>query len=421
MKRFLLNLISFNYKSTDLICREKIIIYDNELESIISHLKDVFNLEDIFIISTCNRTEIYYRSENSTPDQIIRYLLLLKNLRYETYVDQVKVITGDETLTYFFKMALGLESQVPGDIQLISQVKKAYKNNISYQSYSPQMHRLMHLIFYTNKQVTNQTKFRSGAASISYSVIELIRKRFAKPQNLNILLVGLGDIGSDVAKNLTVLNPKSVTLANRTRTRALELARELHFLTVDIENIATVFSESDVFISGLAVKTPFFKPKNFEPFKKTSCLIDLSLPRSIDEKFRDIPKIELYNLDDINNQIADTLEYRQGEIPKILEIIRQNLNNFHEWVDETSFTPMIQKFKRCLDQIRRNEINKYANNLTEDQIESVELITKAMLNKIVKLPVVQIKSACKREDADNFIEALADLFDLERISSDIPA
>ena len=419
MPRFSLNLISFNYKSIGLTNREKIVIYDNELESIIAHLKEVFNLEDIFIISTCNRTELYYRSEDSDPHQIIRYLLLLKNLPSQTYFKQVKIMTGDATLTYFFKMALGLESQVPGDIQLISQVKKAYKSNIAYQSYSPQMHRLMHLIFYTNKQVANQTEFKSGAASIAYSVIELIKKRFSNPHNLNILLTGLGEIGTDVAKNLAAANFKNVSLANRTKTKAFQLAEELNFSTVELENSSSAFSEADVLISSLAVKSPFFKPENFELSNlKPYCLIDLSLPRSIAESFRTIDGIELYNLDDINEQIADTLEYRRREIPKILAIIKDNLNEFQSWVSETSFTPTIQKFKKCLDQIRRNEINKHAKQLTDSQIESVELVTKAMLNKIVKLPVVQIKSACKRDEADTFVEALADLFDLERISLD---
>lgn len=420
MQKFSLNLISFNYKSLDLISREKFFVYDNELESIIIQLKETFNLKDIFIISTCNRTELYYSSENIPPHQIVKCFFLLKNISYETYADQVKIITGKETLTYFFRMALGLESQVPGDIQLINQVKKAYKHNVAYQSYSPQMHRLIHLIFYTNKQVTNQTEFKSGTASISYSVVELIKKRFAEPQNLNILLAGIGDIGTDVAKNLRVLNPKSVTLANRTKTKALQLAQELNFSTVAMDNIDEAFSKADIIISSLSVKKPFFKPNIVGVLdSKHRCLIDLSLPRSIAEEFRTLSRFELYNIDDINAQIADTLECRRRQIPKVIKIIDENLNDFENWISETSFTPTIQKFKKCLDEIRRAEINRYANQLTENQIESVDLVTKSMLNKIVKLPVVQIKSACKRDEADNIVEALADLFDLERINLDM--
>ena len=419
MQTFLLNLISLNYKSIDLIDREKVIIYDTELDSIIFNLKTTFNIEDIFIISTCNRTELYYRGENADPISVLKYLLLIKNLRHEDYISRAKILTGNKTLVYFFKMALGLESQVPGDIQLINQVKKAYKDNIVYQDYSPQMHRLMHLIFYTNKQVANQTEFKTGSASISYSVIQLIKTLFKHPQGLNILVVGLGDIGTDIAKNLVALKPKTVTLANRTKTKAVKLARELNFSSLDLEDIETSFRKVDVLISSLSVKTPFFKFENVEHSSSLPCcLIDLSLPRSIDENFKTIDGVSLYNLDDINAQIAHILNYRRQEIPKILKIIDQNLSDFHNWVSEMSFTPTIQKFKKCLEQIRIREINKRSNQLTQEQIESVEIITKAIMNKIIKLPVVQIKSACKREEADSFVEALVDLFDLERIKLD---
>ncbi len=424
MGKFLLHAITFNHKNANILLREKLVIYETELAEVIYKLKELFNLNDIFILSTCNRTEIYYSSECQIEKDIIKYLLLIKGLNYDNYMPYFECITETKkAVLHLFKMAMGLESQVLGDIQIINQIKKAYQISIEHQSFSPQMHRLMHLIFYTNKIISNETNFRSGTSSIAYSVIELIKKLTVQPQNLKVLVVGLGEIGKNVVKNLTYLESAHIVLTNRTKEKAVALADPFGFQVVDFNHIWQEFAKADIIISSLSVQTPFFTLDNTNALltTKSKYLIDLSLPRSIDKKLNNYyPHIKLYNLDTLKTVISKTINNRKKEVPRVLEIINTNLSGFYNWIEETSFTPAIQKFKKCLEEIRQNEIKRHIKQLKiegEDNVQTIDIITKSIMNKIVKLPVVQIKSACKRGESDNFVDALTDLFDLEKVNT----
>jgi glutamyl-tRNA reductase len=276
----------------------------------------------------------------------------------------------------------------------------------------------MHTIFFTNKRVVQETAFRDGAASVSYAAVELIQELTSNTFEPRILLIGVGEIGEDVAKNMVHLPNAKVTIANRTFDKAETLAEEMGFEVIPFENVVEAMQKSDVIISSIMKSDPFITKNLVKKFDIPSykLFVDLSVPRSIETSIEDIPGVLLYNVDNIRSKASETLENRLAAIPKVEQIIEESIEEFYNWKKEMMVSPTINKFKNVLEQIRLEEMERFLKNADEKEIAVIDKITKSMMQKLLKIPVVQLKAACQRDQADQMMELLTDLFDLERVS-----
>ena len=326
------------------------------------------------------------------------------------------ISTGDqnETITHLFRVALGLESQVVGDLQIINQVKKAYQWTADKELAGPFLHRLLHSIFYSNKRVVQETAFRDGAASVSYASVELINQLAASIREPKILVLGLGEMGVDICDNLRDSEIKNVTIANRTKDKAIALAEKTGFQYSDLENLSQLISNHDIIISSISASKPTITSKviNAIDLHSHKYFIDISVPRSIEENIDKNIGIVLYNIDEIQNRASKALEKRIEAIPQVEIIVAESIVEFNDWSREFEVSPTIQKFKNALEDIRKEEISRHLKSLDVKDLEKIELITKNITQKIIKLPVLQLKAACKRGDAENLIGVLTDLFKL---------
>jgi glutamyl-tRNA reductase len=282
----------------------------------------------------------------------------------------------------------------------------------------PFLHRLLHSIFFTNKKVVQETSFRDGAASVSYAAAELVDGLTSDINQPKVLVVGLGEIGTDVCKNLAANKNIDITITNRTLHTAQEIAAEYSLKVVAFENVWEAISSSDVVICSIAKSEPFIRKELVEKLNILSFkyFIDLSVPRSIESSVEEVPGALVYNIDDIQNKATEALQKRIQSIDKVKQIIAGALAEFNEWTNETAVSPTINKFKNALEQIRQEEMARYMKQLTAEEAEKFDKITKGMMQKIVKLPVLQLKAACKRGEAETLIDVLNDLFNLEQQS-----
>jgi glutamyl-tRNA reductase len=145
--------------------------------------------------------------------------------------------------------------------------------------------------------------------------------------------------------------------------------------------------------------------------------IDLSVPRSIETSVEDVPGVILYNVDNIRSKATDALERRLASIPDVETIIGESIEDFHNWKKEMMVSPTINKLKQALEQIRQEEVSRYLKNADAKEYVLIEKITKSMMQKILKVPVVQLRAACQRDQADEMIEIISDLFDLEKTNT----
>lgn len=414
--------ISLSHKTAPVQIRELISLDEQSIQRILLKLKEFFSLSDALIISTCNRTEVYYGHELDLSTEIIKLVGLERGMTdVVNYLEYFKVIDDDlEAINHLFRVSMGLEAQVVGDIQISNQVKRAYQTAADMELAGPFLHRLMHTIFFTNKRIVQETAFRDGAASLSYATIELIESLTSNTYQPRVLLIGVGEIGEDVAKNMVYLPEAQVKITNRTQSRAEEIAAPLGFEVVPFDLCTQAMEEADVIVCSIMKNEPFITKELVRKFEIPSykLFVDLSVPRSIETSIEDVPGVILYNVDNIRSKASEALEKRLAAIPQVEFIIGESIEEFQNWKKEMMVSPTINKLKQSLEQIRQEELSRYLKNVGEKEYVLIDKITKSMMQKILKVPVVQLRAACKRDQAEEMIEIITDLFDLEKVTAE---
>jgi glutamyl-tRNA reductase len=408
--------LSLSYKIAPVEIREIISLDDKDVQSILIKLKEFFSVTDTLILSTCNRTEVYYSHELDLSTEIIKLIGLEKGIEdVVSYIEYFKIYNDDrEAIHHLFRVAMGLEAQVVGDMQISNQVKRAYQSSVDLEMAGPFLHRLMHTIFFTNKRVVQETSFRDGAASVSYAAVELIEELTSNTFQPRILLIGVGEIGEDVAKNMRHIPNAKVTIANRTYQTAKNLAEELDFEVIPFEACYEAMEEADVIVSSVLKNEPFITKSLVKTFdiKSYKLFVDLSVPRSIETSIEDVPGALLYNVDNIKSKASEALEKRLASVPQVVSIIKESIDEFYNWKKESMASPTINKLKNALELIRKEELERYLKNADPKEYAVIDKITKSMMQKILKVPVVQLRAACQRDQAEQMIDLISDLFDL---------
>ncbi|GAB3174100.1 glutamyl-tRNA reductase [Telluribacter humicola] len=407
--------VSLSYKVAPLSIREQIALNEEGAKALMLRIREFFDVSDVLVVSTCNRTEIYYSASENLNEEFIKLLLIQKGITDVSYYQQYfeQFANGDEAVRHLFEVATGLLSQVVGDMQIPNQIKQSYQWSADMNMAGPFLHRLMHTIFFANKRVAQETSFRDGAASVSYSAVELVDTLTVNPK---ILVVGLGEIGTDVCRNLANKEGADITLVNRTRSKADALSTELGFRVADFEDIDIEIMRADVIVSSIVCDEPYFTKELMTKLGGLTFkyFIDLSVPRSVEPEVEEVPGVVLYNIDTIRSRADEALVRRMQAVPKVKAIIEESVAEFNDWSKEMIVSPTIQKLKNALEQIRQEEMARYMKGMTDAEAAKLERITSSMMQKIIKLPVLQLKAACKRGEAETLIDVLNDLFNLEK-------
>lgn len=411
--------LALSYKKSPIEVREVISVDEQEAKRLINLIKETSQANNILVLSTCNRTEIYYSAPELLTEEILKCLGIVKGKQnFSKYASYFDVIANhNDSVHHLFNVAMGLEAQVVGDMEISNQVKMAYQWSADEDVAGPFLHRLMHTIFFTNKRVVQETAFRDGAASMSYAVTELVNELTKNYNDPKVLVIGLGDIGTSLCKNLADSKLQNITITNRTLSKAEELAIETNSFTVlPFENVHEAIKNADIVVCSIANNKPFI---TYDIVKQLDILshkffIDLSVPRSVDPAIENIPGALVYNIDDIQSKASEALNKRIEAIPHVKVIIGEALEELSTWTKEMEVSPTIKKLKNALEDIRKEELERFVKKASESEFEFLDKASKSMMQKVMKLPVLQLKAACKRGDAETLIDVLNNLFNLEQ-------
>jgi len=408
--------ITISHKKASLQLRGQIALNEEESKALMLKIREAFEVSEVLVLSTCNRTEIYYVSENNLGEEIIRLIASQKVLSSNEILPYFEIIDeNNEAVRYLFEVSMGLHSQVIGDLQIPNQVKHAYQWAADVQMAGPFLHRLLHTIFFTNKKIVQETSFRDGAASTSYATVEVMETFLPLLSNPKVLVVGLGEIGEDVCRTLADKGYKNITITNRTIEKAQKLANELGFEVADYQFVNQNILEADIVISSVRCESPIITKETLkDKTLAVKYLIDLSVPNSIATDIEEVTGVVAYDLDTIQRRANEALKRRMEAIPQVLSIISDAIGEFDNWSQEMIVSPTIQKLKGALEQIRKEEMARFVKDLSAEEVEKMNKITSSMMQKIIKLPVIQLKAACKRGEAETLIDVLNDLFNLEK-------
>lgn len=396
--------ISHHLASVEL--REKFSINEHDHVKLHQHLKN--NTRGGFVLTTCNRTEIYYVSDDSSS--LINYWAELTNVQPEFLKNYLYKLNGKDAIDYIFRVGTGLDSQILGDFQIIGQIKKAYQRAIADGLANPKITRLIDALLKTSKRVKNETQLSSGVASMAYSAIQHVQTKVTNFHEKTAFVYGAGKMGSAVVRKLAELMPANqVLLANRTASKAEELSTKYSIKNVSQEDLKTLVQQSDFIISTPAVEKPVFTKEQLNGLDLSGKIfVDLSMPRSIDPNLGKVEGVELLNLDRLQDLQNETFETRKQSVPKAELIVEEELNLFFDWVKSRDIAPTIHALKEKLNIVKEVEIKKLQKDCCNIDQEQLEAIANALINKVTTQCIKHVK-----KHNGQSISLIHDIFELE--------
>lgn len=338
-----------NYKKTDAAIRGKFAINQEQYASLLS-LAPSYGLHELFILSTCNRTEIYGFAEQ--PEQLIELLCLQTEGSADTFSQLAYIKSGMSAIQHLFSVGAGIDSQILGDYEIVGQLKQAVKFAREKDFIGTHLERLVNAVLQSSKAIKNNTSLSGGTVSVSFAAIQYIREHIQDIAGKQILLLGTGKIGRSTCKNIIdYLGTTNITLINRTQEKAAELAFELGVQYVPADMLSQHISQSDIIIVATNAATPTILASHLRG-QGQKLVIDLSIPTNVEESARLLPNVQLVNVDELSKINDATLQKREAEVPKAFAIIEEHIAEFIEWYEMRKHVPVLKAVKTKLKEIQ---------------------------------------------------------------------
>lgn len=320
-----LTIIGVNYHNASLEIRNKFAFSTAAIEKVYQETK----INDLFILSTCNRTEIYTTSND------------LKNL-FQIFLDYTDVTEkelaaytfvkeGDDAIKHLFKVASGIDSQILGDYEIIRQIKTAFNIAKANNKISGLLEKLVSESLKASKQIRAKTTISDGTTSVSYAVVKLLKQELVEDSKQNICLMGLGKIGVLTLKNLLHYMPDhSLTLINRDQSKAESFAADYNVKYAKDDQHKEVLQSSDILIVATGADHPLVTKEHLSN-SSVKLVFDLAVPSNVSEDVRELEGVKLFDIDQLSKIVDETIENRKKQIPQAMEIIQENIAEYKVW------------------------------------------------------------------------------------------
>jgi glutamyl-tRNA reductase len=340
-----------NYKKTDAAVRGQYAVSPEAYKAILTE-STAYGIDELFVLSTCNRTEIYAITSDSS--QLINLLCAHTQGDIKTFRSLAYIKNGSAAIEHLFNVSAGLDSQILGDYEIIGQIKQAVKFSKEHSRIGAFTERLVNSILQSSKTIKNQTELSGGTVSVSFSAVQYIRQNVKDLEKKSILLSGIGKIGRNTCKNLVDYLPvNNITLINRTDEKAGHLARELGLKCALYSQLREEVKKADIIIVATNAQTPTILAKDIEGSGE-KVLIDLSIPYNVELQTAKLPGVVLVNVDELSKLKDKTLRKRKAEVPKARRIIAEHIEDFLEWHEMRKHVPVLKAVKIKLQGIHHN-------------------------------------------------------------------
>lgn len=381
--------IGVSYKKADAHTRGRYSLSKEKQIKLLKEAKEI-GFEGIFILSTCNRTEITGFADH--PYQLIQLLCKYSDGNVEEFARISNVYKGNEAINQLFRIGTGLESQILGDYEIVGQLKLAFKLAKKYHTINAHLERLINLILQASKKVKNTTQLSSGTTSVSYAAVQYIIQNIPSYNTKNILVFGLGKMGKHTCKNLAEYTKnKAVCLINRTEEKAISFVQEhTSIRNSTIENLRQEIDNADILIVSTGSDTPTVTKEHLS-IDKEILILDLSMPENVDTSVSEFENVSLVNVDELSKITLETLSTRQKEVPKAEEIIEVYKEEFNDWLNNRKLVPAINALKESLEAIQKDEINFHKKKIKNFDENHAEILTSRFIQKITTQFVKHLK------------------------------
>ena len=403
--------VGLSYKKADVEVRGTFSITKENQKLLLIDAKKR-GIEGIFVLSTCNRTEITGFARH--PFELISLLIKYSKGSVEEFISVSNVFKNKDAVKHLFNIGTGLDSQILGDYEIVGQLKKSFKQAKKLGTTNAYLERLMNLVLQASKKVKNSTKLSSGTTSVAYAATQYIIENVENHDDKNVLIYGLGEIGKITCLNVLEYTMNNhVTLVNRTRNKADEFKLAHPKISVkDIKELNREISHTDILIVSTGASTTTIDSSHLTKGRPL-LILDLSMPENVDRKVKELEGVRLVNVDELSEITNKTLETRKKEIPKTQKIIDKYKEEFEEWITNRKYVPAVNALKESLQEIKHNELNFHTKKIKDFNVEHAEFVTDRIIQKITTQFVKHLKD--EQTSVDQSISVVQKIFNIEKI------
>ncbi len=416
----MIGVVGLNHRSAPVEIRERFAFEEPEIERFILQLREQEPFDEVVVLSTCNRTEVYFSSSKPCGQRDLsalqRFLCAFKQAG-EQPAELFYGYLEQQAVAHLFRVASGLNSMVLGENQILGQVKTAYRLSASRKLTGAVLNRLFHKSFEVGKTVRTDTAINEGASSVGYAAVELAGRIFSSLAEHPVLLIGAGQTAELVLECLAQRGSRGLRVANRTAERAQELAARFGAEAVAFEQLAEHLLACDIVIASTASREPLLKQAEVRRImqqrrSRSLFLIDLSVPRNVEPSVRELPAVFVYDVDDLEGVVAHNAGKRQAEVEKAERIIEHSTREFSEWLSTLDLAPTIAHLKQLLDSISETELNGLRKKLPGETFQKVEEFGRYLQGKFLGMVVKNLKGLSQDGRRLEYIDLVNELFEL---------
>lgn len=410
-----LQVLGLNYKTAPIEIREKFSVNKNSIRQGLENLADYDGLNEVVILSTCNRTEIYSVCAENCEESAKNFFNDLIGGDAEIFLYKK---TGENCIRHLFEVAASLDSQIIGEGQILSQVKEAYAIAKNSDATGTILNTLFHKAITVGKIVRTETKIAYNSVSISSAAVDLAEKKLNGLENKKVLIFGAGKMAHLTAQHLISHGIKKIFVANRHLERAEEMAKKIGGEAVSWEDALFFAKNVDIIITSTGA--PHYVIKFWQTQQlmtrregKKIIFIDIAVPRDVEPEISKINGVTLYNIDDLENVVENNFQARREEAKIAEKIIDEFVEATVERFKYLKFQPLMADLSKRAEKIREREVKRVSgkfSNFDDDDKKIIDNMTKMIVRKLLRLPMMKLNASAGTCEEKFYTDAVRALF-----------
>ncbi|HTY76352.1 MAG TPA: glutamyl-tRNA reductase [Candidatus Bathyarchaeia archaeon] len=411
-----------SHRTAPLEVREQLALDEDKLREVLGDLAGRGTCAEVLIVSTCNRVEVYGVADvpGEARSAAFRRMGSQRGMAFPALEPLLYTMYGPEAVQHAFRVASSLDSMVLGEPQILGQVKDAFALAQACRTVGPVLHSLMSQAFTVAKRVRSDTEVGRHAVSVAFAAVELARRIFDGLAGRSVLLVGAGEMGELAARHLQDQGTLPVYVANRTASRAQELARELSGTAVPFEELFAVMAQVDIVITSTGATEPIVTAPDVARAVhgrrgRPLFFIDIAVPRNVAPDVNDLDDVFVYDVDDLRSVVEANLRERMREAQRAEALVAREVVKFSDRLRSLEVVPTIVSLREKLEEIRQAELARALGRLPGADPatrQALEALSQGIVNKVLHAPTVKLRDSSKAGHGRRWIEVISELFGL---------
>ncbi|WP_411726575.1 glutamyl-tRNA reductase [Methyloglobulus sp.] len=412
--------VGINYNTAPVTIRERLSFPADTLYTSLKELRQVREISEAAILSTCNRTEFYCTATTANEQFLVDWVAQTKKIDADTFKPYLYTHADNQLIRHMFRVACGLDSMILGEPQILGQMKSAYQIACEAGTLGKHLGKLFQQTFSAAKKVRTDTTIGSSPVSVAFAAVQLAQQIFSTLKEQTALLIGAGETIELTARHLSQQGVGRIIIANRTHAKAQALADQFKGQAITLSELPLHLADADIVISSTASHLPILgkgsvesalKKRRYKPM----FMVDLAVPRDIEAEVEQLRDVYLYTVDDLQNTIDQNMDTRRRAAEQAEEIIETQVDHFLAWLRSQSAQTTIRDYRLQAEQTRDEALQKALALLKNGNTpeEALTRLAYSLTNKLIHTPSTQIRDAAANERHD-VIAAAHEIFKLNK-------